>query len=65
MFNTKIISQHRNDYTATMECEHCGSSHVDKYGYDDSNYHDNVIPKMYCKSCDKNRAGELKQPSNV
>lgn len=40
----KITSQHRNDYTAVMECEHCGHEQVDKYGYDDANYHDNVIP---------------------
>ena len=34
-----------------MVCEHCGKEEKNKYGYDDANYHDNVIPNMKCKSC--------------
>lgn len=54
----EILTQHRNDFTAVMECEHCG--HTDRLtsGYDDDNYHVNVIPAMRCKACGKNRAGE-------
>ncbi len=48
-----IDSQHRRDYVATMECEHCGHEQIDKYGYDDANYHQNVIPKMKCDKCGK------------
>jgi len=49
----KITSQHRRDFTATMECEHCGHEQKLKTGYDDSNYHQNVIPKMKCEKCGK------------
>jgi ribosomal protein L37AE/L43A len=46
----QIVSQHRRDFTAIYECEHCG--HEQKGGgYDDSNFHENVIPTMICKSC--------------
>lgn len=47
-----ILSQHRRDFTAIYECEHCG--HEKKmYGYDDSNFHVNVIPSFKCESCNK------------
>ena len=46
----KIVSQHRRDFTAIYECEHCGSTHEGS-GYDDANFHNNVIPDMVCKSC--------------
>ena len=57
MFIRNIISQHRNDFSAIMECEHCGGTEINRYGYDDVNYHENVIPAMFCKSCGKNREG--------
>lgn len=48
----KIVSQHRRDFTAIYECEHCG--HTERgFGYDDANFHENVIPDMVCKSCHK------------
>jgi transposase-like protein len=47
-----INSQNRRDFHATYECEHCGATE-DKGGYDDDNFHRNVIPKMKCKSCGK------------
>ena len=48
----KILSQHRRDFTAIYECEHCG--HTEKSdGYDDSFFHQNVIPKMKCEKCGK------------
>ena len=40
----EIISQHRRDFKAIFECEHCGHTET-KSGYDDANYHQNVIPK--------------------
>lgn len=46
----KIISQHRRDFWADFECEHCGHMEY-KRGYDDENYHNNVIPNMECKKC--------------
>jgi hypothetical protein len=55
----QITSQHRNDYSAIMECEHCTHTQEDKYGYFDNNYMENVIPAMTCQNCGKNRAGEI------
>lgn len=62
----KIISQHRRDFKAEFECEHCG--HIEtNWGYDDANFHHNVIPNMKCKKCGKKadenyRALETKYP---
>lgn len=60
----EILNHHRNDFTATMECEHCG--HVQKLttGYNDAYYHDRVIPAMTCGGCGKNRAGEVPAERN-
>jgi len=56
----RIISQHRRDFTAMYECEHCG--HEDQgSGYDDSHFHKNVIPQMKCKECGKT-AGDDYRP---
>jgi len=47
-----ITSQHRRDFSAILECEHCG--HTQKSGgYDDDNFHRNVIPMIECESCGK------------
>ena len=51
----KIVSQNRRDYVAIMVCEHCGHEQMDN-GYDDENYHVNVIPQIECLSC-KKKAG--------
>ncbi len=48
----KILSQHRRDFSAIFECEHCGETHEGR-GYDDSYYHQTVIPGMKCKKCGK------------
>ena len=48
----KITAQHRRDFSAIMECDHCGHEEILNSGYDDANYHQNVIPKMKCKKCD-------------
>ncbi len=48
----EITSQSRRDFRAVYECEHCGYEHNGS-GYDDSNFHVNVIPNMKCKRCDK------------
>lgn len=48
----QIKSQNRRDFTAIYECEHCGNT-KEGYGYDDSNFHINVIPKMKCENCGK------------
>jgi len=48
----EIVSQHRRDFTAIYICEHCG--HEEKgSGYDDTYYHQNVIPERKCDECGK------------
>ena len=47
----EILSQHRRDFSATLECEHCGKTQKLTSGYDDANYHKNVIPSIQCASC--------------
>jgi transcription elongation factor Elf1 len=48
----EIISQNRRDFKAIYICEHCGNE-VKKSGYDDANFHKNVIPNMQCSKCGK------------
>lgn len=48
----KITSQHRRDFHAEFECEGCGHT-IAGVGYDDANFHENVIPNMKCKKCEK------------
>jgi transcription elongation factor Elf1 len=47
-----ITRQHRRDFWADYECEHCGFIE-NKSGYDDANFHKTVIPTMTCKKCGK------------
>jgi transcription elongation factor Elf1 len=47
-----ITSQHRRDFQAIFECEHCGTEKNGR-GYDDANFHKNVIPTMSCNTCGK------------
>lgn len=35
---------------AVYKCEGCGHT-VEKSGYDDRNFHDNVVPAMRCDEC--------------
>jgi len=56
----EITRQHRRDFWAIYECEHCG--HEEKgSGYDDANFHENVIPDMKCSNCG-NKAKENYRP---
>lgn len=48
----QIIHQNRRDFKAVFECEHCGYTAV-RWGYDDANFHRNVIPAMKCSKCGK------------
>ena len=48
----EIERQHRRDFTAVYECEHCGYE-AKGYGYDDDNFHRNVIPNMTCPECNR------------
>jgi len=50
MIIKEIIHQYRRDFVAIYECEHCGYNY-ECSGYDDANFHENVIPKIICKKC--------------
>lgn len=52
----KIESQSRRDFVAVYTCEHCGQE-IKGTGYDDNNFHQNVIPEMVCGACSQ-KAGE-------
>lgn len=56
----KILHQHRRDFRAIYECEHCGYEHEDS-GYDDAFFHKKVIPDMVCPKCGK-KAGDDYRP---
>jgi hypothetical protein len=58
-----IVSQMGNDFTAILACEHCTSTQKLSSGYDDSYYHNNVLPAITCVACGKNRAGDLPDPN--
>lgn len=45
-----ITYQHRRDFEAIYVCESCGHEEKGR-GYDDANFHQNVIPKMKCDKC--------------
>ena len=48
----EIVRQHRRDFNAIFECEHCGHE-LTRSGYDDTHFHQNVIPSMICPKCNK------------
>mgnify|MGYP003146977479 CR=1 FL=1 len=53
----EIISQHRRDFSAIFECEHCRDNKVIHGCYDDSYFHKKVIPNFKCDKCGK--GGEI------
>ena len=55
----KILDQHRRDFNAEYECEHCG--HTKKGpGYDDDHFHVEVIPLMKCTECKKTASDDYR-----
>lgn len=54
-----IHSQHRRDFTATYVCEHCGATRKGS-GYDDTYYHEHVIPAMKCTACGRTAAADYR-----
>lgn len=56
----KILSQYRREFRAIYECEHC--NHIEESnGYDDSYFHNTVVPNKICKNCGK-KAGKEYRP---
>lgn len=56
----EILNQHRRDFQAIYECEHCGFTKKSS-GYDDDYFHQVVMPSMKCDDCGKT-AGDDYQP---
>ena len=58
----EITYQNRRDFKATFICPFCG--HEENHcGYDDNNFHKNVIPEMECEKCGKTeKDGESYRP---
>lgn len=57
----EILGGRGNDFSAMLECEHCGQMQKLTTGYHDNFYHTRVIPAMACPRCRKNRAGVIKE----
>lgn len=55
----EITSQHRRDFKAIYVCEHC-EDESEGHGYDDRNFHENVIPLMTCHACGKGSSPDYK-----
>lgn len=47
----RILKQYRRDFYADYECPNCGHIERNQSGYDDANFHKNVIPSMECPKC--------------
>jgi hypothetical protein len=50
---TKITYQHRRDFDADTKCEFCGHLQRLEEGYDDEYFHQNVMPNIKCRKCEK------------
>lgn len=48
----KITERNRRDFWCIYQCEHCNVE-ISGTGYDDHNFHHNVIPEMTCGKCGK------------
>lgn len=61
---TKTYNWNRRDFTYDAKCEGCGTEIVNRSGYDDDNYYNNVIPDKKCPSCGKssNDMGTADEP---
>ena len=55
----QITSQHRRDFKAIYECEHCGETETGS-GYDDTYFHQEVVPKKICAKCGKTAGDEYR-----
>jgi hypothetical protein len=55
----EITWEHRYDFYANLECEHCNHEQILKTGYNDRYYHDKVLPSITCEQCKKDRSGKI------
>ena len=58
----EILSQHGRAFRAIFICPFCGHEE-ERPGYDDFDFHHNVIPKIKCENCGKTEQdGESYRP---
>ena len=60
---TKIYDRNRRDFWFDAECEHCGHVSTNNSGYDDRNFHENVVPRTECPECGKSSDEVGERPS--
>jgi transcription elongation factor Elf1 len=51
----EILKRNRRDFKSVFECEGCGNTE-ERWGYDDDNFHQIVIPGLKCSVCGKTGA---------
>lgn len=54
--------QSRRDFRGIFACNHCDHEH-EEWGYDDANFHHNVIPDMTCPDCGEKGGGRVTDPT--
>jgi hypothetical protein len=55
------LDQHRRDFTGKYKCQFCEHEEKRTGGYDDDNYHENVIPRMKCSNPECGKSTESEQ----
>ena len=61
----KKYNQYRRDCRIDLVCENCGHKEINRSGYDDRNFWDNVIPNRKCSKCGKSTLDLGLKPSSV
>jgi len=59
MYIKEILSRNRRDLTVVFMCEHCGYE-ITGHAYDDSYYHEHVVPQKECPRCGRVAASDYK-----
>ncbi|NME89583.1 hypothetical protein [Corynebacterium stationis] len=62
MYLKAKFTQSRRDFHGLFVCNYCGCE-VQRMGYDDNNFHHNVIPEMECPDCGKAGGGPITNPT--
>ena len=54
MIIKEMLIQDDKEFKAIFTCEFC-DNHVIKRGYNNKDFHDNIIPNVKCEKCGKTR----------